>query len=278
MKSQAERAEEFAALHSAPGAFVAPNPWDPGSARILAGLGFKALTTTSSGYARSIGVTDHRAGRDRVLAHIRAMVEAVDLPISADLENGFGRDPETVAETIRLGAASGLVGASIEDATGDRDAPVFEIARAAERIRAASEAARRLPFPFLLTGRTDTCLLGHSDLADAIRRLQWYQEAGADVLLATAPPTAEAIRSIVASVDRPLHVLIGPRDRLLTVAGLAELGVKRISIGGALASAAYSGLVRAARELADGSLEWTRSLLRGGEIDALLDAGAAAAE
>jgi 2-methylisocitrate lyase-like PEP mutase family enzyme len=278
MKSQAERADEFAALHAAPGAFVAPNPWDPGSARILAGLGFKALTTTSSGYARSIGVTDHRAGRDRVLAHVRAMVEAVDLPISADLENGFGRDPETVAETIRLGAASGLVGASIEDATGDGEAPIFEIARAAERMRAASEAARGLPFRFLLTGRTDTLLLGHSDLADAIRRLQAYQEAGADVLLATAPPTAEAIRTIVASVDRPVHVLIGPRDRLLTVAGLAELGVKRISIGGALASAAYSGLIRAARELADGSLEWTRSLIRGGEIDALLGRGAAGAE
>jgi 2-methylisocitrate lyase-like PEP mutase family enzyme len=270
MKTQAEKAADFASLHAAPGAFVAPNPWDPGSARILAGLGFKALTTTSSGYARSIGVTDHKAGRDSVLAHIRAMAAVVDLPISADLENGFGRDPATVAETIRLGAASGLVGGSIEDATGDADNPIFDIAHAADRIRAASEAARQLPFRFMVTGRTDNYLHGRSDLADTIRRLQAYQEAGADVLLATGLPTAAAIRSIVTSVDRPVHVLIGPRDRLLTVAGLAEIGVKRISIGGALASAAYSGLIRAARELADGSLDWTRSAIPGAEIDALL--------
>ena len=278
MKTQAERAADFAALHAAPGAFVAPNPWDPGSARILAGLGFKALTTTSSGYARSIGVTDHKAGREKVLAQIRAMAAAVDLPISADLEHGFGRDPETVAETISLGAAAGLVGGSIEDATGDADDPIFDVAQAADHIRAASEAARRLPFRFMLTGRTDNYLHGRSDLADAIRRLQAYQEAGADVLLATGLPTAAAIRSIVASVDRPVHVLIGPRDRLLTVAGLAEIGVKRISIGGALASAAYSGLIRAARELAEGSLDWTRSVIPGGEIDTLLGAGTGRAE
>jgi 2-methylisocitrate lyase-like PEP mutase family enzyme len=278
MKSQADRAADFAALHAAPGAFVAPNPWDPGSARILAGLGFQALTTTSSGYARSIGVTDHEAGRDNVLAHVRALVAAVDLPISADLENGFGRDPETVAETIRLGAASGLVGGSIEDATGDEGDPIFEVARAADRIRAAAEAAHRLPFRFLLTGRTDVYLHGRSDLADAIRRLQAYQEAGADVLLATGLPTADAIRSVVACVDRPVHVLIGPRDRLLTVAELAEMGVKRISVGGALASAALSGLIRAARELAEGSLEWATRAVPGREIDALLRRGAGRVE
>jgi 2-methylisocitrate lyase-like PEP mutase family enzyme len=274
MKTQSERAADFVALHAARGAFVAPNPWDPGSARILAGLGFRALTTTSSGYARSIGVTDYRAGRDNVLAHVRALAAAVDLPISGDLENGFGRDPETVAETIRLGAAAGLVGGSIEDATGDAGDPIFAIEHAADRMRAASEAARRLPFPFMLTGRTDNYLHGRLDLADSIRRLQAYQEAGADVLLATGVPSADAIRSIVVSVDRPVHMVIGPRDRLLTVSGLAELGVKRISTGGALAGAAHSGLVRAARELAGGSMEWTRSLLPGGEIDALLGRGA----
>jgi len=273
MKTQAEKAADFAALHTAPGTFVAPNPWDAGSARILAGLGFKALTTTSSGYARSIGVTDHRAGRDNVLAHVRALAAAVDLPISADLENGFGREPETVAETIRFGAAAGLVGGSIEDASGDAGDPIFEIALASERMRAAAEAARRLPFRFMLTGRTDNFLHGRHDLADSIRRLQAYQEAGADVLLATGLPTAESIRSVVTSVDRPVHVLIGPRDRLLSVAGLAELGVKRISIGGALAGAAYSALVRAARELAGGSMQWTSSLVSGREIDALLTAG-----
>jgi 2-methylisocitrate lyase-like PEP mutase family enzyme len=274
MKTQAERAAAFAALHVAPGAFVAPNPWDPGSARILAGLGFRALTTTSSGYARSIGVTDHRAGRDNVLAHVRTLVAAVDLPITADLENGFGREPATVAETIRLGAAAGLVGGSIEDASGDADEPIFEPALAAERMRAAAEAAHRLPFRFLLTGRTDVFLHGRNDLDEAIRRLQSFQEAGADVLLATGLPSAAAIRSVVTSVDRPVHVLIGPRDRLLTVDGLAELGVKRISIGGALASAAYSGLVHSARLLAAGSLDWTKSVIPGSEIDALLERGA----
>jgi 2-methylisocitrate lyase-like PEP mutase family enzyme len=277
MKTQVQKAAEFAALHAAPDAFVAPNPWDPGSARILAALGFKALTTTSSGFARSVGVADHKAGRDMVLAHVRLMVAAVDLPVTADLENGFGRDPETVAETIRLAAGVGLVGGSIEDATEDRNDPIFDVLHAAARIRAAAEAARQLPFRFLLTGRTDIFLHGRSDLGEAIHRLQAYQEAGADVLLATGLPTAEAIRSIVASVDRPVHVLIGPRDRLLRVDALAEIGVKRISIGGALASAAYSGLVRAARELADGSLEWTRSVIPSGEIDDLIGRGAGGA-
>src|SRR5262249_11089989 len=154
------------ALHAAPGAFVAPNPWDAGSARILAGLGVQAPTTTSSRYPRSIRVTDYQAGGHNVPAPIRAMVAAAGLPSSADLENGFGRDPETVAETIRLGAASGLVGGSIEDTTGDRDNPVFDIAHAADRVRAASEAARRCPFRFMLTGRTDICLRGRPDVAD----------------------------------------------------------------------------------------------------------------
>src|SRR5262245_3774200 len=178
MKTQAEKAAAFAALHAAPGAFVAPNPWDLGSARILAALGFPALTTTSSGYARSIGIADHEPGRVSVLAHARALTAAVDVPISADLENGFGPDPETVAETIRLGASAGLVGGSIEDASGDAEDPIFEIAHAADRVRAAAEAARRLPFRFVLTGRTDNYLHGRHDLADSIRRLQAYPEAG----------------------------------------------------------------------------------------------------
>jgi 2-methylisocitrate lyase-like PEP mutase family enzyme len=277
MRTQAERAAAFAALHEKPGAFVAPNPWDPGSARILAALGFQALTTTSSGYARSLGVTDHEAGRESVLAHVRALVAAVDLPITADLENGFGAAPGTVAETMRLGAACGLVGGSIEDATGDADEPVFDLVHATERMHAAVEAARSLPFRFMLTGRTD-CLFHGSDLAEAIRRLQAYQEAGADVLLATGLPNAAAIRAVVASVDRPVHVLIGPRDEPLSVAALAELGVKRISIGGALASAASSGFIHAARALAGGSLGWTRAVLPGTEIDALLQKGGSRAE
>src|SRR5262245_57767197 len=153
MKTQAGKAADFAALHAAPGAFVAPNPWDPGSARILAALGFPALTTTSSGFARSIGIADHAPGRAAVLEHVRAIAAAVDLPISADLENGFGPGPETVAETIRLGAAAGLVGGSIEDATGDADDPIFDVGRAADRIRAASAAARGRPFRYLLIAR-----------------------------------------------------------------------------------------------------------------------------
>lgn len=277
MKSQVERAAAFAALHTAPGAFVAPNAWDPGSARILAGLGFTALTTTSSGYARSIGLADHRPGRDVVLAHVRALAAAVEVPITGDLENGFDADPRIVAETITLAAAAGLVGGSIEDATGDPAAPIYEMAHAVDRVRAASEAARRLGFRFLLTGRTDNFLHGIEDLDDTIRRLQAYQEAGADVLLATALPSAEAIRAVVTSVDRPVQVLIGPRDRLLTVAGLAELGVKRITVGGALAGAATTALIRAARELAEGSLEWTRAGISGGETDALIARGAAPA-
>jgi 2-methylisocitrate lyase-like PEP mutase family enzyme len=184
MKTQVQKAEAFEALHKAPGCFVIPNPWDAGSARILAGLGFKALTTTSAGYARSIGFPDYNAGRENVMAHIRAIAPMVDVPLAADLEDGFGPKPEDCAETIRQGAEAGLVGGSIEDFTGDRSDPIHDIAAAAERVRAASEAARKLPFKFMLCARAENYLIGRADLADTIRRLQAYQEAGADVLFA----------------------------------------------------------------------------------------------
>jgi 2-methylisocitrate lyase-like PEP mutase family enzyme len=270
----AAKGETFAALHAAPGAFVIANAWDPGSARLLAALGFQALATTSAGYARSIGVTDYKAGRDNVMAHAAAMAPAVAIPVSGDLENGFGHAPEACAETILMAAKAGLVGGSIEDATGDSDDPIYDLVKAKERVAAAVEAARSLPLKFMLTARAENFLHARPDLKDTIARLQAYQDAGADVLFAPLLPSADAIRSVVAETDRPLNVLISPRDSLLSVQQLADLGVKRVSVGGALTSAALTGLINAARDLASGSMEWTRSIIPSKEIDALLTAGA----
>jgi 2-methylisocitrate lyase-like PEP mutase family enzyme len=276
MKSQTQKAADFEALHKAPGCFVIPNPWDPGSARILAGLGFKALTTTSAGYARSIGVVDYKAGREHVIEHIRQMAPAVDIPLAADLENGFGPSPEDCAETIRQGAAAGLVGGSIEDFTGDKkNDPIFPIDKAAERVRAAAEAAKKLPFKFMLCARAENYLRGREDLADTIRRLQAYQEAGADVLFAPGLNTAEEIRTVCRSIDKPFNVMRGPRKETLSVAQLAELGVKRVSLGGFLHAAATASLIEAAKELAtSGTFEFTKRLSAAAEIDALLTKGA----
>ncbi|HEX2569112.1 MAG TPA: isocitrate lyase/phosphoenolpyruvate mutase family protein [Polyangia bacterium] len=276
MKTQAQKAADFAALHAAPGCFVIPNPWDPGSARILAGLGFKALTTTSAGYARSIGVTDYKAGREHVLEHIRLMAPAVDVPLAADLENGFGPRPEDCADTIRLGAEAGLVGGSIEDFTGERSDPIYGLGVAAERVRAAAEAAKRLPYKFMLCARAENYLHGRPDLADTIQRLQAYQEAGADVLFAPGLHTAEEIRTVCKSLDKPVNVMRGPREQLLSVAELAGLGVKRVSLGSLLQAVAMTGLIHAARELAtSGTFEFTKAVVAGVEIDGLLNQGAA---
>jgi 2-methylisocitrate lyase-like PEP mutase family enzyme len=273
-KSQAEKAAAFEALHKAPGCFVIPNPWDPGSARILAALGFKALTTTSAGYARSIGVTDYKAGRQSVIDHIRAMAQATELPLAADLENGFGPDPKDCADTIRLGAEAGLVGGSIEDSTGDRDDPIYDIKAAADRIRASAEAARKLPFKFMLVARAENYLHGRQDLADTIKRLQAYQEAGADVLFSPGLNTAEEIRTVCRSIDRPFNIVRGPRKEMLSVAQVAELGVKRISLGGMLHAAAMSAMIGAATEIAaSGTFEFTKSMSHASEIDALLTKG-----
>ena len=275
-KTQAEKAAAFEALHAAPGVFVIPNPWDPGSARLLAGLGFKALTTTSAGYARSIGFPDYNAGRENVIAHIRAMAPMVDVPLAADLEDGFGPKPEDCAETIRQGAAAGLVGGSIEDFTGDRANAIYPIEVAAERIRAAAEAAKKLPFKFMLCARAENYLNNRPDLTDTIKRLQAYQEAGADVLFAPGLNTPDEVRTVCREIDRPFNIVRGPRKEQLTVAQVGELGVKRISTGGMMHAVAMSAMIAAAKEMLDpGTFEFAKAMPFAGEIDTLLGKGAA---
>ncbi len=267
-KQQQAKAERFRDLHRRPGIFVIPNPWDAGTARLLAQLGYEALASTSAGYAFSLGVRDNEVGRDAMLRHVGEIVAATDLPVSADLENGFGDDSGTVAETIRLGAAAGLVGGSIEDATGRPDEPIYPFDLAVERVRAAVEAARRLPFPFTLTARAENFLVGRRDLDDTIRRLQAYQEAGADVLYAPALTTREQIAAVVSSVDRPVNEIMGLAGVDLTVADLQALGVKRISVGSAFARAALGAFLRAAREVKEaGTFGFTKEAIAFKEIN-----------
>ena len=274
-KTQAQKAADFEALHKAPGVFVIPNPWDAGSARMLAALGFKALTTTSAGYARSIGFPDYNAGRENVMAHIRAMAPMIDVPLAADLEDGFGPKPEDCAETIRQGAEAGLVGGSIEDFTGDRSNPIHSIEAAAERVRAAAEAAKKLPFKFMLCARAENYLNGRPDLADTIKRLQAYQEAGADVLFAPGLNTSDEVREVCRSIDRPFNIVRGPRRETLTVEQVGALGVKRISTGGMMHAVAMSAMIEAAKEMATaGTFGFTQRMQAAAEIDPLLLAGA----
>ena len=247
--TQADKGRRFQALHQGPGAFVIPNPWDTGSARLLAMLGFEALATTSAGYAFTLGLCDNQVGRDPMLAHVADLVAATDLPVSADLENGFADEPEAVAETIRRAAAAGLVGASIEDASGNPDDPIYRRDLAVERVRAAAEVARSLPFPFMLTARAENFLFGRKDLGDTIARLQAFQEAGANVLYAPGLTSRDEIETIVRAVDLPVNVLMGMAGVRLTVAELSALGVKRISVGSSFARAALAGFLRAAREV-----------------------------
>lgn len=245
--TQAEKGQTFRALHERESAFIIPNPWDAGTARLLANLGFEALATTSAGYAFSVARRDNTLDRREIMAHLSAIVSATDLPVSADLENGFGDAPEHVAETIRLAATAGVVGGSIEDATGHSDRPIYEQALAVERVRAAAEAAHALPFTFTLTGRAENYLHGRPDLKDTIKRLQAYQEAGADVLYAPGLTSEADIAAVVSSVDRPVNVLVeGVR---LNAAALSAIGVKRISVGSALSRAALSAFLGAAREM-----------------------------
>jgi 2-methylisocitrate lyase-like PEP mutase family enzyme len=251
MQTQSEKGTLFRALHQRDRAFIIPNPWDIGTARLLARLGFEALATTSAGYAFSIGQRDNTVGRDKMIAHVREMSGATDLPVSADLENGFGDDPETAAETIRLGAEAGLVGGSIEDSSGRRDNPIYELEHAAERIRAAAELAHSLPFTFTLTARAENYLFGRRDLNDTIKRLQAYQEAGADVLYAPGLASKEDIGAVVSSLDRPVNVLMGLAGVQLNLAELSALGVKRISVGSVLSRVALSAFIRAAEEMRD---------------------------
>jgi 2-methylisocitrate lyase-like PEP mutase family enzyme len=251
MATHFEKGQRFRALHERKQAFILPNPWDAGTARMLAQLGFEALATTSAGYAFSRGRLDGEVGRDAMLAHVKDIVEATELPVSADLENGFGDSPEFVAETIRMAAAQGLVGGSIEDATGKDSEPVYPISLAKERIEAAVAAARSLPFTFTLTARAENFLHGRPHLNDTILRLQAYQEAGADVLYAPGLTSKEDIATVVRAVDRPVNVLCGMPGMRLSLAELSEIGVKRISTGSALARAAFAGFLLAAHEMAD---------------------------
>lgn len=273
MRSQAEKARDFRALHQRAGAFVIPNPWDVGTARLLAQMGFEALATTSAGYAFSVGQRDGTIGRDQMMSHVGAIVSATDLPVSADLENGFGDDPGTVAETIRIAAAAGLVGGSIEDATNRPDEPIYELSLAVERVRAAAKAARSLPFPFTLTGRAENYLFGRPDLEDTISRLQAYQEAGADVLYAPGLASRDDIAAVVRSVDRPVNVLMGLQGVQLGLAELSELGVKRVSVGSALSRASLGAFLRAAREMREhGTFTFANEAVSYREISAMFDA------
>lgn len=249
MRTQTEKGTIFRALHERDSAFVIPNPWDVGTARLLAHLGFEALATTSAGYAFSVGQQDNIIGRDETLTHCATIAAATNLPVSADLGNGFGDEPEVVAETIRLAAATGLVGGSIEDASYRLDDPIYPIEFAVERIQAAVEAARTLPFSFILTARAENFLAGRRDLNDTIKRLQAFQEAGADVLYAPSLTTQEEIAAVVSSVDRPVNVLMGMQGVPFSVATLSAIGVKRISTGSALSRAALGAFLRAAREI-----------------------------
>jgi 2-methylisocitrate lyase-like PEP mutase family enzyme len=250
--SQREKGERFLALHARASAFVIPNPWDAGTARVLTALGFEALTTTSAGLAFALAKRDGtgEVTRDETLANAKAIVDATDLPVAADLENGFGHSPEAAAETIRLaGEVAGLVGGSIEDSTGDPSRPIYDFQHAVERVAAAVQAARALPFPFVLVGRAENYFHGRPDLDDTIRRLQAFEDVGADCLYAPGLTSAEDIRAVCAAVSKPVNVLMGLKSVSFSVAELAALGVRRISVGSALNRAALGAFVRAAREI-----------------------------
>jgi 2-methylisocitrate lyase-like PEP mutase family enzyme len=247
MINQDEKGKIFRSLHERSGAFVIPNPFDKGTARLLAHLGFEALATTSAGYAFSVGKQDNSIGRDEMLKHASEIVSATDLPVSADLENGFGDGTDIVAQTIRMAANAGLAGASIEDMTSQHT--IYDLEHAADRVRAAAEIKRKLPFTFTLTARCENYLVGRTDLNDTIKRLQAYQDAGADVLYAPGLKSKEEIATLVRSVDRPVNVVMGLQGVQLNVAELSEIGVKRISVGSALSRAALGAFMRAAQEM-----------------------------
>ncbi len=249
--TQNEKADRFRALHEGPGAFVIPNPWDVASARILAGLGFQALATSSAASASAVGRKDGRLTRDQALAHSRAIVDATDLPVSADLEKGFGDAPEVVAETIRLAAGVGLVGCTIEDATGNPGSPLYDTGLAVERIAAAAQAARALPFLFVLTARAHNLLFAAPSLDDTISRLQAFEKAGADVLFAPGLPDLGAVRAVCAAVSKPVNFMAGIKGKSFPVADLAAAGVRRISLATSLYRAAMTSLIDAACEVRD---------------------------
>jgi 2-methylisocitrate lyase-like PEP mutase family enzyme len=275
MPSQAEKAARFHALHQGPEVLVIANPWDAGTARILTALGFAALSTTSAGLAFTLGRRDAAGNvtRDEALANARSIVEATSLPVAADLENGYGASPEAAAETIRLAAEAGLVGGSIEDASGDPAKPIYEFDLSVERIHAAAVAAHGLPFPFMLVARAENYLHGRPNLDDTIRRLQAFEAAGADVLYAPGITRAEDIRTLCASVTRPVNVLMGIKGAPpLSVADLGALGVRRVSIGSGFSRAALTAFLHAAREVRDhGTFNFAEETLYMSELVDLFD-------
>jgi 2-methylisocitrate lyase-like PEP mutase family enzyme len=249
MLTQTEKGRAFLKLHERDRAFIIPNPWDAGTARLLAHVGFESLATTSAGYAFSAGHRDNTIERQEMMAHVAAIAAATDLPVSADLENGYGDSPEIVAETIRLAAAAGAVGGSIEDMSRHAGHPIYPVEKAVERVLAAAEAIQAFPFAFILTARAENYLVGQPNLADTIARLQAYQEAGADVLYAPGLTSKEDIAAVVSSVDRPVNVVMGLQGVQFSLDELSQIGVRRVSIGSALCRAALGAFLRGAREM-----------------------------
>ena len=269
--TQEEKALRFRGLHGGPGAFVIPNPWDVGSARLLAGLGFSALATSSAASAAVLGRRDGRLSRDEALAHASSIVAATDLPVSADLEAGFGGAPETVAETVRMAAEAGLVGCTIEDATGRAESPLFDFDHAVERITAAVEATRALPFPFMLTARAHGFLFAAPRLDEVIQRLQAFERAGAEVTFAPGLPDLAAIRSVCSALSKPFNFMVGIKGRSFTVAELENAGVRRISLATSLFRAAMTGFLAAAREVKDkGRFDYVEGCVVSSELNALM--------
>ena len=269
MTTQAQKAATFRALHGRDGAFIIPNPWDAGSAKLLTALGFEALATTSLGFASTLGRLDGAGAvsRREVLENCAAIAAATHLPVSADLENCYAHEPRAAAETIRLAAQAGVVGGSIEDASGDEKKPIYDFALAVERVHAAVAAARALPFGFVLTARAENYLHGRPDLDDTIRRLQAFEKAGADVLYAPGLKDLATIRSVVKAVTRPVNVVMSSADPAITAEELAQAGVRRISVGGALCRLALASVLNAAREMKErGGFTWMAQTLPGKEL------------
>ena len=272
MRTQIEKAHAFRALHERPGAFIIPNPWDAGTARLLASIGFEALATTSLGLSNSLGRVDGLGvvSRDEVLENCRVIAEATDLPVNADLENGYADEPRAAAEMIRLAANAGVVGGSIEDTTGDPNKPIYDFQLAVERVQAAAEVARSLPFPFVFTASADQLLHGSTDLDDTIKRLQAFEKAGADVLYAPGVRDLATIKTVVMSVGKPINVVMSAADPSITAAQLSDVGVKRISVGGALSRLALAAFLKGAREMKDaGGFTWMRDTASSKDLKAV---------
>lgn len=269
MATQEEKAKAFRDLHDRSDAFIIPNPWDAGTAQILASLGFEALATTSFGVANMLGRLDgtRAVTGDDILANCRMIADATDLPVNADLENCFADEPRAAAEMIRRAADAGVVGGSIEDATGDSSKPIYDFNLAVERVQAAVEVARKLPFPFMLTARAENLIQGRDDLDDTIKRLQAFEAVGADVLYAPGTRDLDTIRTVVSAVSKPVNVVMGLADPTITVDQLSEAGVRRISVGAALSRVALAAVLKAAREMQqEGGFTFTRDMVSSGEL------------